>query len=120
MYGCDCDGITRDQLDRGGQESASVRSHLATIERITGHRPPTCPWRSMYEPIVREVLEVAWAVEEGNLGPVLGPDPDFVLVQAMGVYRRSLNRATLDERTILREEADAKRKAAAHARRANG
>lgn len=116
MYGCDCDGVTREPLDRG-VEGDAIRSHLVTIERVAGHRPPTCPWRAMSEPAVLEVLSVAWAVDGGNLAAVLGADPDAHLVQALGIYRRALTRTANDERRIQHEEAEAKRKAAQHAAR---
>ncbi len=28
---------------------------------MTGHRPPTCPWRSLYDPLVRDVMSLARA-----------------------------------------------------------
>lgn len=117
MYGCDCDGVRREPLD-GGREGEAVRASLRTIERVTGFRPPTCPWRSFYEPIVREVMEIAWTVDDGNLSAALGPDPDAVLVEAMGVYRRSLSVTRADDAQIEREERERKAAHAAAARKA--
>lgn len=111
MYGCDCDGVQREQVDGGGAEGAAIRAVLTTVERIAGHRPPTCPWRAMSDPLVRDVLAVSWSVEDGNLGATLGPDPDAQLIQALGVYTRA-KRATVNEDERLEAE-ERKRKALA-------
>lgn len=80
-----------------------MRGYLTTIEKVTGHAPSTCPWRAFYEPIVREVIAVAWAVEDGNLPAVIGTDPPYQLAQALGVYERA-KRATAADEMRLRDE----------------
>lgn len=119
MYGCDCDGVTREPID-GGREGEAVRASIRTIERITGYAPPTCPWRAYYDPIVREVMASAWTVDEGNLGAALGPDPDAIQVEAMGVYRRALAVTRADDMQLEREERERKAQHAAAVRRAGG
>lgn len=118
MYGCDCDGVKRDSVDGGGVEGAAVRSTLKVIQSLTGHRPPTCPWRAFYEPIVREVLDVAWAIEGGNLPAALGPDPDYIVMQGVSVYRRALLSTKADDMKLDQEERERKREAATAARKA--
>ena len=110
MYGCDCDGVTRsEQLDLGRAQDAA-RGVLVAVERVTGLRPPTCPWRAFYEPVVREVLAVSWACGEANaLGAVLGPDPDHKLTAALGVYQRAKVATTADEQRIRDEERERER-----------
>lgn len=102
MYGCDCDGVERKPVDRGAHGDAA-RGVLRAIDRVTGHEPPTCPWRAMSEPIVRDVLAVSWAAE-GNLAAVLGADPDHKLTQALGVYTRAKNYTRSDEMRLESEE----------------
>ena len=108
VYGCDCDGITRQPVDAGRMADAA-RGVLRTVEHVTGYQPPTCPWRAMSEPIVREVLSVAWAVDPANLSTVLGPDPDHKLVQAIGVYVRAKTSTKHDNERLDAEEAERER-----------
>jgi hypothetical protein len=74
------------------------------IERITGHRPVSCPWRAYYDPLVREVMALSWSVESGNLGAALGDDPPAVLVDALGVYRSALAATLAEDRRLADEE----------------
>lgn len=110
MYGCDCDGVRRDeQLDLGRAQDVA-RGVLTAVERVTGLRPPTCPWRAFYEPVVREVLAVSWATGDAHaLGPVVGPDPDHKLMVALGVYTRAKVATTADEQRIRDEERERER-----------
>lgn len=97
-----------------------MRGHLTTIEKVTGHAPSTCPWRSFYEPIVREVVSVAWAIETGNLPAVIGTDPPYILTQALGVYERAHKATRADEDRLQHEERRAEHAARTAARRASG
>lgn len=108
MYGCDCDGVVRQPVDRG-IEGDAIRATLTSIERVAGHRPPSCPWAAFYEPIVREVLSVSWAVG-GDLDASLGPDPDSKLVDAIGVYTRAKRATERDDERLAAEEQERKRK----------
>ena len=119
MYGCDCDGVSRTGPLDLGREGEALRGHIKAIEHVTGHAPPTCPWRSFSEPIVAEVLSIAWAVPEGNLEAVTGPDSDHKLMQALGVYQRAKAATRADEDRLIRDEAEAKRRAKAEAAKAN-
>lgn len=97
-----------------------MRGYLSTIEKVTGHAPGTCPWRSFYEPIVREVIAVAWAIPDGNLAAIIGTDPPHILGQACGVYARALKATRADEERLQAEERKAENAARAAARRASG
>lgn len=115
MYACDCDGIRRDEpLDRG-RGGDLLRIVVQTIERVAHIAPSTCPWRAYSEPIVREVMAVAWAIDPPNLSTALGPDPDHKLVQAIGIYRRAKLATEADETKLRAEERDQDRKARAAA-----
>lgn len=106
MYGCDCDGVTRDGPVDRGIEGDSVRASLGMIERIAGHRPPTCPWRAFSDPLVREVLGM---VQTGIAG--LGPDPDSIVVDGFNVYTQAKKATEYDEQKILANEREARARA---------
>ena len=93
-----------------------MRGHIDTIERVTGWRPPTCPWRAFSEPIVREVLALA-AFKDGDLVAAIGTNAPADLIAAIGVYRRARNATDADEQALLRIERDAKRRAVEAARK---
>lgn len=110
MYGCDCDGVKREPLDLGEAdgEARAMRGHIDAVERVTGHRPPTCPWRAMYEPLVKEAISAAW-----DPSFMLGPDPEHRLKQAVSVYARSRDVTVAAETKQRAEEDKAKRAATA-------
>jgi len=87
-----------------------LRRHLDVIERVTGHAPPTCPWRAYSDPFVAEVMSHTWAVEHGNLGVTLGEDPPAVLVDGIRAYRMALLSTQAEDRRIARDEAEQKRR----------
>jgi hypothetical protein len=120
MYGCDCDGVERQQLDIGGVEGKVIRDQLRVIKTIAGYRPATCPWRAFYEPIVQEVLAMRWAVEGGGLNSVLGPDPDYIVVEAHGVYHRALKSTLAEEERVIAKEQLAKIEAQRRAAKLHG
>jgi len=95
-----------------------LRGYLTTIETVTGQAPSTCPWRAFYEPVVREVIGVAWAIEDGNLPAVIGTDPPYALTQALGVYHRALKATQADEMRLQRAEREAEHRAREAARKA--
>jgi hypothetical protein len=74
------------------------------MERIVGHRPVSCPWRAYYDPLVREVMALSWAVEEGNLAAATGDDPPAILLDAVGMYRQALSATLAEDRRIADEE----------------
>jgi hypothetical protein len=84
------------------------------IQQITGIAATTCPWRAYYDPLVRDVVAVWWSTDKGNLGAVLGDDPPAVLVDALGVFGRSLSATQAEDARLASE----KRKADSEARQA--
>lgn len=115
-YGCDCSGpVAPDAHEALGRP---VRAHLKLIERVAGHRPPTCPWRAFYDPLVREVVALAPFATEGNLGAAWGDDPPQLLIDAYATYAAARNR-TLAEDEKLRAEQE-KREIEAQKRRGMG
>lgn len=59
------------------------------IERLTGHRPPTCPWRAMHDPLVGPVIDAASLADKGLGMWGLDDDPPAILVDAMTVYLKA-------------------------------
>jgi hypothetical protein len=80
-----------------------VRASLDVIERITGVRPRTCPWRSYYHPLVRAVMDAWWSIESGSLAAVIGDDPPQILIDAIGLFERA-RKAACSEDARLRHE----------------
>lgn len=68
-------------------DDRGVRRSLDVVERITGCRPTTCPWRALYHPIMGEVLGLHLAWDEGNVPAFLGDDDPAVLHDALRTYR---------------------------------
>jgi hypothetical protein len=86
-----------------------VKRHLEVMQRITGHAPPTCPWRVQYSPLVREVLAAMEHEENGNLAVGIGSDPPAILVDAIGEYKRALQAVRNDDAKIAIDAAKARR-----------
>lgn len=57
-YGCDCEG----PVPALRPYSHVTAMTLEEIAKVAGARPPSCPWRSMREPIVGRVLDLYRAV----------------------------------------------------------
>lgn len=113
VYGCDCDGVSHTLTDhRDGAPETGIRRHLDVIGRVTGSRPRTCPWRAYYHPLVREVMQLAWSIEKGNLAPVLGDDPPALLVDALGHYEMALQATVHEDSRLAREKAKQERESA--------
>lgn len=55
------------------------------MEKLTGHRPPTCPWRAFSHPLVREVLKIAGLAEKLGAGAIEDDTP-AVVIDALHVY----------------------------------
>jgi hypothetical protein len=64
-------------------EDGAVRKHLDVIRRVTGDAPSTCPWRAMYHPLVRDVMDALPMKRDGNLAVAIGADPAARLVKAI-------------------------------------
>lgn len=69
-----------------------------------------CPWRALYSPQVREVMNLSWSVEEGNLGAVLGQDPPGWLAEGVGVYQRALRRTRNEDEKLRIKALEQKQK----------
>ena len=74
------------------------------IERVTGSRPPGCPWRVFYDPDVVAVLRAYDFWESGQCAEYWGNDPELWLVEGVRVYHNALARARADTRKIEREQ----------------
>lgn len=112
VWACDCDGESH---TLGGYErtaaSVAVRKMAEHIRQITGHEPPTCPWRVYYEPIVKAVVHLRTLAADGLAELELGPDPAAVILDAYATYLRAYNATYADEMEAERAEREAKRKA---------
>ncbi len=79
----------------------------STIESMTGHRPFSCPWASLYDPFVHRVVI---AHEHFAKGRAVGvPRPSHRLMDGVSFYSRSLDSIEAqqldDERKRLEAEA---------------
>ena len=68
---------------------------LDGIEKLTGGRPPSCPWRAFREPIVSEVLTLyracGGATEAGPVpSRVLALDPTYAAWQGLLHYVQAI------------------------------
>lgn len=68
VYGCDCEGPVLPF--EGGEPSDPAGKHvlhsvLAQCETILSDKPPTCPWRALEDPAVRDVIEAYRACATG-------------------------------------------------------
>ncbi len=91
------------------REKGGLRKHLDVMQRITGHAPPTCPWRAMYNSLVREVIEALDHEENGNLAVAIGIDPPAVLVDGIGVFKRALSAVRAEDQRLAYEKAKRER-----------
>lgn len=94
-----------------GPGADGLHGHLDAIERITGVRPSSCPWRAFYDPLVREVQRLAWAIDSGNLAAVLTERTPAVVVDGLAAYRGAQQAVFSEERRIRQAERDAARAA---------
>ena len=89
---CDCGGAADEHapIPRAGV-SAYVLGAKAGIKEITGHEPPTCPWRSFYDPIVSRVIGIATLANDGLAMAELGTDPPAVVLDGLRTYLAARN-----------------------------
>lgn len=57
------------------------------MEKLTGHRPETCPWRAMYDPLVADIHGIVALKDYGDAA--LGDDPPALHLDALRVYLRA-------------------------------
>jgi hypothetical protein len=60
---------------------------LRTIEEWTGYRPPTCPWRSFWDPLVARVMRCVNAYRKSQL-QVVEPDPSHRLLEGVVFFEQ--------------------------------
>lgn len=103
-WGCDCDGVKRSP-NVGQIENGGLAGHLVVIEKLTrAPRVQTCPWRSYYSPLVREVMALAWSVPEGNLSALVDDRTPAIVLDALAVFQGAMQ-SVLAEEARLRDEA---------------
>ncbi len=83
----------------------STRAMAGEIEKLTGTRPISCPWRAFWDPLVREVLHVANLAEKVG-SAAIEPGSPAILFDALEVYHsaRAAVRNHDDEQRRIREE----------------
>lgn len=83
------------------------------IAHLTGHQPPTCPWRAFYSPLVGEVIKVAGLAAE-NLAPfALDLDPPAIIADGLSVYLAAKRATRAHDDEIRRKEHEKSVRAAA-------
>lgn len=88
-------------------DDRGVRHSLDVVQKVTGTRPTTCPWRALYHPMMADVYQAHVAWDDGNLGVYLTPDEPAVLHDAVAAYRVAViaTRAEQDKRRRERDKA---------------
>lgn len=107
VWGCDCAGEDLGADTEVGSAESGLRGHLRTVQRVTGTRPSTCPWRSLYDPLVQEVLHLMWSEQPESL---LEEECPALLVEALGVYIRARNATRAEDMRLEDERRKAARK----------
>lgn len=59
------------------------------IRQMTGYEPVECPWRAFFDPLVREVSEIAILASDGVGMAALGDQPPAPVVDALPVYMQA-------------------------------
>lgn len=109
---CDCDGAELGASPRAQGPRVAVEAMGGAIEKLTGSRPRTCPWRVFYSALVRETIRLASMSEDGAVSAQFGDDPPAILLDALAVYSRA-RRVTM----ASDQEADRKRRERERGRR---
>jgi hypothetical protein len=92
-----------------------TNAYLENIERWTGDRPETCPWRAFYDPFVGFILRAYQFFESGQLEQFWGGDPPPQYTDGVVHYHRALKRVQ-----GYQQEADRKKRDAERARNRGG
>lgn len=71
-----------------------------------GQRPVTCPYWAFLDRTVREVLDAYGWFESGQVGLFAGDDPPNILVEAIGIYHRALNRIRAHDLELARQNTE--------------
>lgn len=80
---------------------------LGAIEDWTGDRPPTCPWRAFWDPLVRQVLHAyPWFLKQQLA--IVEPEPSNRLVEGIAHYHHALSAVEFKQIEQERKEAQAK------------
>jgi hypothetical protein len=69
-----------------------------------GIEPASCPWRALYDPLVREVLAIRSLAKEGVAS--LEADPPAILLDGLDVYLMAYNATRVAEMERERKERD--------------
>lgn len=80
------------------------------VELLTGSRPPTCPWRAFYDPLVDAVVGAATLARE-NMGHLYSDDEPAILVDGLRVYLAARNGTEAHDGKSERAQREAEAKA---------
>lgn len=79
------------------------------IEKLTGYRPPACPWRAFYSPIVTQTVQLAIMAEKGLGMAELDDDPPAIWLDAIKVYLSSYAAVRNHDAEVERKKREAER-----------
>lgn len=89
----------------------AVQAMASHIKHLTGHHPPSCPWRAYYSPLVGEVVRVAGLLA-ANAAPIaLEDDPPAIVIDGLSVYLGAKNATEVHDGEIRRKEWERERNA---------
>lgn len=83
---------------------------MRAVERVTGERPPTCPWWAFQDPLVGETMRAHRLYRRNALASAYGHDVPAVLISAIDVYDTALTRIEAFDMEEIRKKHEAARK----------
>lgn len=108
---CDCDGVSHEAgAYVPSAMERTVRGIKDHVKTVTGHEPLTCPWRSLYEPLVGEAMKIAGLADKGLADAYLGDDPPAILVDAAHAYLCARDATQAHDMEQERKERESKRR----------
>jgi len=109
-WGCDCEGDATAPPE-SSHYHGMIKRVKDEIEHITGYQPPTCPWRALEIPLVRDVINAHAFMESGQLREFWGDDPPRLLVDGVRLHDTAIRLTDQADREARRKRHEAARAA---------
>jgi hypothetical protein len=92
-YGCDCSG----PAGLGRVEPQLTDGQLDAVEKWTGLRPRSCPWRVFADPFVARVQDAHEMSKRGMFAQAY-PDASYRLIEGVAFFGRMLDQVDAQKR----------------------